>query len=92
MICKVIVLAAHILNAAFIDESENPRRIHYCQRKSVARALIRMEVIIEGNSLRRKTCYERMFAGNVWEIYLYCCPGWDKWLIRWCVLPLPFGI
>uniref|UniRef100_A0A1I7WZS6 Secreted protein n=1 Tax=Heterorhabditis bacteriophora TaxID=37862 RepID=A0A1I7WZS6_HETBA len=46
MIYKVIIMTAHVLNVAFIDEPENARRVHYCQRKSATRALIRRESVI----------------------------------------------
>uniref|UniRef100_A0A1I7X593 Recombinase domain-containing protein n=1 Tax=Heterorhabditis bacteriophora TaxID=37862 RepID=A0A1I7X593_HETBA len=51
-------MTVRVLNGAFIDDPKNPRWINYCQPKSATRALIRREVIVECNSLRKKTNYE----------------------------------
>uniref|UniRef100_A0A1I7WAL5 PARP catalytic domain-containing protein n=1 Tax=Heterorhabditis bacteriophora TaxID=37862 RepID=A0A1I7WAL5_HETBA len=52
------VPTVRVRNGTFIDDPENPRRVHYYQPKSTARSLVRREVITECNSLRRKTTYE----------------------------------
>uniref|UniRef100_A0A1I7XNA6 HTH psq-type domain-containing protein n=1 Tax=Heterorhabditis bacteriophora TaxID=37862 RepID=A0A1I7XNA6_HETBA len=53
-----VVPTVRVLNSAFIADPENPRRVHYCQPKSAARALIYRDVITACNSFRRKTSCE----------------------------------
>uniref|UniRef100_A0A1I7W784 DDE Tnp4 domain-containing protein n=1 Tax=Heterorhabditis bacteriophora TaxID=37862 RepID=A0A1I7W784_HETBA len=55
VLLKIIIMTVHVLNSAFIADPKNPRRVHYCQPKSAARALIYKNVITVYNNFRRKT-------------------------------------
>uniref|UniRef100_A0A1I7XL89 MH2 domain-containing protein n=1 Tax=Heterorhabditis bacteriophora TaxID=37862 RepID=A0A1I7XL89_HETBA len=48
-------MTARVLNGAFIDDPENPRRVYYCQPKSAARLLICRKVITMSNSQNGST-------------------------------------
>uniref|UniRef100_A0A1I7XL25 FLYWCH-type domain-containing protein n=1 Tax=Heterorhabditis bacteriophora TaxID=37862 RepID=A0A1I7XL25_HETBA len=48
-------MTARVLNGAFIDDPENPRRVYYCQPKSAARLLICRKVITMCNSQNGST-------------------------------------